>query len=553
MLAVFAAGTSASAMAETDWAKHHPRRHEVNKRLNNQNRRIHQRVRTEERIHLKRHFVLIVGVLACVIALPAPAAELTGQQRALHVLNRLAYGPRPGDVAQVMRMGVDQYIDEQLHPERIVLPASLNRQLANLSAIKKSDRDLIAEFRDAAKEAKQDPERGKQERRELVKQIALQTAAARLSRAIDSPRQLEEVMVDFWFNHFNVFEGKGLDRVLIAGYEREAIRPHVLGRFRDLLGATATHPAMLFYLDNWQSTAPGFKPLFRGGNKQAPSGLNENYARELMELHTLGVDGGYTQKDVTELARILTGWTFDPREGSFRFAERRHDQGDKTWMGHSINANGQAEGEFALDELAKSPATARHISYKLAQYFVADQPPPHLVEQLARRFTQSGGDIRAVLNTLFHSPEFWDPANYGGKFKTPYQYVLSALRASDAHVVNYLPVLGALRQLGMPLYGCQTPDGYKNTQEAWLNPDALTRRINFATALAAGRLALSTIPDRDNAHAMEQAKNFTPVDAKVLAATLDGLLSEQTRASVAAADSRLQSALMLGSPDFMHH
>ena len=510
----------------------------------------------------KSRIALISVVLASALALPGAAAELTSQQRACHVLNRLGYGPRPGDVSQVMQMGVDRYIDEQLHPEHIPMPDALTRQLGRYSAIDKSTGDLIGEFREAEKAAKRDPGQGKQERREMVASIAEQTAAARLSRAIDSPRQLEEVMVDFWFNHFNVFEGKGLDRVLIASFEREAIRPHVLGHFRDLLEATATHPAMLFYLDNWQSTAPGFQPPLRQGNKQAPSGLNENYARELMELHTLGVDGGYSQKDVTELARILTGWTFDPREGVFRFVDRRHDQGDKTWLGHNVSAAGQAEGEFALDELAKSPATARHVSYELAQYFVADQPPPHLVDKLARRFTQTDGDIRAVLDTLFHSAEFWDAANYGKKFKTPYQYVVSAARAANVSPVNYRPLLGALRQLGMPLYGCLTPDGYKNTEEAWLNPDALTRRINFATALASGRMPLANVPDASGDMEMARGtasmqdgpgRSFTPVDAKSLALTLDGLLSAQTRSAVAEADPRLQAALMLGSPDFMRH
>lgn len=518
---------------------------------------------------LKRYCAVLSSILACVFALPAFASELTEQQRALHVLNRLAYGPRPGDVVQVMQVGVGNYIDEQLHPERIPLPQSLNQELAALSAINKPAGELTTAFRDAEKAAKQDPEQGKQVRRQLVVEITEQTAAARLSRAIESPRQLEEVMVDFWFNHFNVFEGKGLDRVLIASYERKAIRPYVFGRFRDLLGATAKHPAMLFYLDNWQSTAPGFEPAFRKSNQQSPSGLNENYGRELMELHTLGVDGGYTQKDVTELARIFTGWTFDPREGNFRFADRRHDQGDKTWLGHNVSANGQAEGEYALDVLAASPATAKHISYQLAQYFVADQPPPRLVDKLAHRFTQSGGDIRAVLDTLFHSPEFWDTANYDRKLKTPYQYVISTVRAADVHIVNYRPLLGALSQLGMPLYGCQTPDGYRNTEEAWLNPDALTRRINFATALAAGRLPFSGAPDFGGDMAVTQAgsrpsggqsadrdtqrKNFTPVDAQELAITLTGLLSDQTRAAVAEADPRLQAALMLGSPDFMRH
>lgn len=491
----------------------------------------------------KHAVALAVAAMAFTLA---TAAEFTPQQRAIHVLNRLAYGPRPGDVERVTQMGAERYIDEQLHPERIALPSALQQQIEGLDAIHRPNGELIREFRDAAKAARQDPEPGKRARRELVVELAEQTAAARLGPAIYSPRQLEEVMVDFWYNHFNVFAGKGLDRVLVASYEREAIRPFVLGRFRDLLGATAKHPAMLFYLDNWQSTAPGFRPPFRFAGRQAPSGLNENYARELMELHTLGVDGGYTQRDVTELARMLTGWTFDPRAGEYRFIDRRHDQGDKLWLGHRIKPNGEAEGEFALDELARSPATARHIAFQLAQYFVADEPPASLVDRLANRFTRTDGDIRAVLDALFHSPEFWNRDNYGRKFKTPYRYVISAVRAADAPLPNYRPLLGAMRQLGMPLYGCQTPDGYKNTEAAWLNPDALSRRINFATALAAGRL-----PFAKDGDANRDAPS--PVDAVRLAQTLNGQLSDATRKAVNQADPRLRAAMLLGSPDFMRY
>ncbi len=517
-----------------------------------------------------KHFTgLLVGALFCSFVGPLWASGLSTEQRQLHVLNRIAYGPSAVDIARINEVGVDRYIDEQLHPERIPLPQSLARQLDDLFAINKSTGDMIAEFREAEREAKQNPEQGKQERRQLVVQIAEQTATARLSRAIYSPRQLEEVMVDFWFNHFNVFEGKGLDRVLVSAYERDAIRPYVFGRFRDLLGATAKHPAMLFYLDNWLSTAPGFQSPIRINAKQKAGGLNENYARELMELHTLGVDGGYTQKDVTELARILTGWTFDPRDGMFRFVDRRHDQGVKDCLGSHVTSNGQAEGEYALDTLAKAPATARHISFQLAQYFVSDQPSQSLVDRLTRRFTESDGNIREVLDTLLHSPEFLDPVNYAKKFKTPYQYLVSTLRTSDVQVVNYRPLLGTLRQLGMPLYGAQTPDGYKNTEAAWLNPDALSRRINFATALAAGRLPLSSMPDPNGDGRPEQMnsrrtisapretqdvqKSFVALDANTLGKTMNGLLSSQTRAAIADADPRLRAALMLGSPDFMRH
>jgi uncharacterized protein (DUF1800 family) len=354
-------------------------------------------------------------------------------------------------------------------------------------------------------------------------------------------------MVDFWFNHFNVYQGKGLDRVLVANYEHEAIRPYALGRFRDLLGATAHHPAMLFYLDNWLSAAPGFQPrraaLFDAKKKAPPTGLNENYARELMELHTLGADGGYTQRDVTELARILTGWTFDARrpgerQALFVFDPRRHDNGDKDWLGRHVGARGEAEGEWALDVLAREPATAHHLAFELAQYFVADAPPPALVDRLAQRYLATDGDIRAVLKALFDSPEFRDPGVRGAKFKTPYRFVVSALRAAQVPVRDPKPLLGALRQLGMPLYGCATPDGYKNTEDAWLNPDAITRRVSLATLLGSGRAPVGA---------------GQPLDADALLATLGSAISPKTRATVAQADPRLRAALVLGSPDFMRH
>lgn len=516
---------------------------------------------------MKHSVTLWLTISISVLALHLQAAELTEQQRALHVLNRLGYGPSPGDLEHIRQIGVDRYIDEQLHPEGIPFPQTLKQQLAQFTAPEVPAGDLIAQLRDFQKIDKQDFAPDKQKKHQFIQQLLEETEDARLARAIESPHQLEEVMVDFWFNHFNVYEGKGLDRVLIAQYEREAIRPYALGRFRNLLGATAKSPAMLFYLDNWLSTAPGFKAPGLFSKKQKSNGLNENYARELMELHTLGVDAGYTQKDVTELARIFTGWTFDPRSGAFKYVDRRHDQGRKEWLGHYIEPNGQGEGEHALDMLANNPATARHISYQLAQYFVADQPPQSLVDRMSQSFMRSGGDIHQVLSTLFHSPEFWDPDNYGKKFKTPYQYVVSAVRAADVQVVNYRPLLGALRQLGMPLYGCQTPDGYKNTEEAWLNPEALSRRINFATILAAGRLPLDAVKDSDagmrqissegNAGyiAENKADRRMPsaVDSQRLARTLNEVLSDQTQATIDSAEPRLQAALMLGSPDFMRH
>ena len=519
-----------------------------------------------------RLIAVIIAVSACSTGL---ASDLRNDERALHVLNRLGYGPKPGDIDAVSRIGVERYINTQLHPESIPLPDSLSARLSTLPAIGMSAGEALSQFQMAQKMANaaaaSGDASGKEMRRDTIQRMAIQTAEARLIRAVDSPRQLEEVMVDFWFNHFNVFSGKGFDRALVASYERDAIRPFALGHFRDLLGATAKHPAMLFYLDNWLSVAPGFEVNPRRAVPAAlkVSGLNENYAREVMELHTLGVDGGYSQKDVTELARMLTGWTFLPREmirtgDTFLFEPRRHDNGDKEWLGHHVSANGRNEGEYALDVLADHPATARHISFELAQYFVADKPSPELVNRLTKRFSETHGDIRAVLATLFASPEFWNRSAIGTKFKTPYQYVVSSLRAANMTVTNVRPLLGTLAQLGMPLYGCQTPDGYKNTEEAWLNPDALTRRINFATVLAAGRLPLAKPDDADNdsgtmtdANRADRADKdrwmMPPVDAAQLLTTLGPSLSTSTREAVSGAQPALRSALALGSPDFMRH
>lgn len=523
---------------------------------------------------------LVAVSLALSVGSAIAANDMPSDERALHVLNRMGYGPRPGDIEAVSRLGVERYIDMQLHPESITLPGSLSARLSGLPAIGMSAGYALSQFQmaqqaaktaaangnDAAKDVAKDA--AKDARRDSAQRMAVQTAQARLLRAIESPRQLEEVMVDFWFNHFNVFAGKGLDRALVASYERDAIRPYALGRFRDLLGATAKHPAMLFYLDNWISVAPGFQGDPRRVQPAAVkvSGLNENYAREVMELHTLGVDGGYSQKDVTELARMLTGWTFVPREmmrtgDNFQFEPRRHDNGDKQWLGRHVSSNGRSEGEFALDVLAEHPATARHISFQLAQYFVADKPSPELVNRLARRFSETHGDIRAVLATMFASPEFWDRSVVGSKFKTPYQYVVSSVRAANISVNNVKPLLGTLTQLGMPLYGCQTPDGYKNTEEAWLNPDALTRRINFATVLASGRLPLAKPDDLPNDFvAMTDAPRadkdrwtVPPVDVARLMTTLGPSLSVRTRDAVAVAQPGLRAALVLGSPDFMRH
>ena len=360
----------------------------------------------------------------------------------------------------------------------------------------------------------------KPEQRETIQAIVQpqvvvggELAQAKLLRAIYSDRQLEEVMTDFWYNHFNVFIGKGPDRYMITAYERDVIRPHVLGKFKDLLVATAKSPAMLFYLDNWQSVGPNSQLAIygqggppRGGfngpfarqrqqrNKQQqqnrPSGLNENYAREIMELHTLGVDGGYTQKDVTELAKVLTGWSIDQpqRGGGFTYHDRAHEPGKKYVLGHEIKEHGEQEGMEMLDVLAHHPSTARFVCKKLAMRFVSDNPPQALVDRMADTFLKKDGDIREVLRTLFHSPEFWAADTYRGKVKTPLEFVASSARASGVDVQNALPLVQALNRMGMPLYGMQPPTGYSTKSEAWVNSSALLSRMNFALTLVSGRV-----------------------------------------------------------------
>jgi uncharacterized protein (DUF1800 family) len=528
---------------------------------------------------MTRRILEIATAIGCLV-LPitgAATAETATQADALHVLNRLAFGPRPGDIERVMKMGIDSYIDQQLHPETIPIPPELNERLAKLSEGEMSQADLITTYRKVIKAAMEDgtggaPGGGLAMRNALYKKMAIHVGEQRLVPATESPRQLEEVMVDFWFNHFNVVAGKGLDHVLIADYEQKAIRPHVIGRFRDLLGATAKHPVMLFYLDNWLSASPT-AGVGIPGTRKTVAGLNENYARELMELHTLGVDGGYTQADVTTLARMLTGWSFDPRRAvngdSFRFFSRLHDYGNKVWLGKAVPDNGLAEGEWALDVLASSPATAHHISYELAQYFVADDPSPELVGLLAQRFLATDGDIRAVLETLFKSPEFRASAHIGEKFKTPYQYVISVVRAAGVRVNNVRPLLAALNRMGMPLYGCQSPDGYKNTEDVWLNPDALAQRISFASGIGLGRSPLAAVIDDtidNDPYAGAKSRNSDstkapgqgatadgpPLDVNALLATVGDQISTQTREKIGASGpSSLSAAQVLGSPDFM--
>ncbi len=320
----------------------------------------------------------------------------------------------------------------------------------------------------------------------------------RLLTDIYSQRQLQAVMTDFWLNHFNVYIRKGpFAPWYLTDYERNAIEPNAMGKFEDLLVATAKSPAMLFYLDNHTSIGPDSLAATRARmnpkSKNQDLGLNENYARELMELHTLGVDGGYTQKDVTEVAKVFTGWTIaDPRQSpGFIFNERRHEPGPKYVLGRTIQENGQQEGLEVLHMLASSPATAHHLSQELAVRFVSDTPPPALVNRMAKTYLKTGGDIRQVLRTMFDSPEFWSREAYRAKVKTPEEFVISAVRATGGDVVRPVLLLNAINELGMPFYGCQPPNGYSWTEGAWINTGDLLDRMNISLALAGNRQGMA--------------------------------------------------------------
>jgi len=488
-------------------------------------------------------------LLICLPMLQTAHAEPVFDREIIHVLNRLAFGPTLEDFHHVRSIGVDRYIAEQLHPESIPEPFELRWRIAALDTLRYNAAQLrqLYGLPSPIRGFKVPPELAKAQR-ERARAIVQQAAQARILRSLLSRRQLEEVMVDFWFNHFNVFSGKDLDHLWIGDYERQAIRPFALGRFRDLLFATTKHPAMLVYLDNTLSTAPG-SPGARGNR----NGLNENFAREVMELHTLGADGGYTQEDVITLARILSGWSInrpDAREFPDQaavFEGTRHDFSPKVFLGYALRSRGKAEGEEALDILAKAPATARHIAFELAQYFVADEPPTSLVDQLAARFLATDGNIREVVSVLFASREFWE--SYGQKYKTPYQFVISAVRATGVPVDNTRPLLTTMSQLGMPLFGCPTPDGYKNTQDAWLSPDATARRINFAAALARGELLTGTAlgPYEE----LLRPPAASPVSTAHLEEIFGSIMMAATRQTVADAPLPLRAALILGSPDFM--
>jgi uncharacterized protein (DUF1800 family) len=530
-------------------------------------------------MRLKRTSILLAAavIAAHLPATPPSAAPFPDDEHAIvHVLNRIGFGARPGDVEKVKRIGLQNYIDQQLHPERLA-DEGMSARLAHLTTVGLSSRDISRQFEEplleARRERRQMQASGNQTPLVMPGQqganvVVVELSEQKLLRAIYSERQLQEVLTDFWFNHFNVDARKGRVRFLLTEYERDAIRPHVLGSFRDLLGATAHSPAILFYLDNWLSADPNGPHLPatpRGGrairqvqarqNATRRRGLNENYARELMELHTLGVDGGYTQKDVTEVARAFTGWTIEnPREGGgFRFDPRIHDDGEKTVLGRRIAANGgQSDGERVLDLLAAHPSTARFISTKLARRFVSDTPPSALVDRLATRFTATHGDLRAVMGTLLTSPEFLTAETYRAKVKSPLEFVVSAARATGAVLdsTDTRLLLRSLQELGMPLYQCQPPTGYTDAADAWTNSGALVNRMNFALSLASGDRPTGNTREfrRTTRRAWSPDVSSWP---ESIAAALAHDMSETTLATIAKATTdRERVALALGSPEF---
>jgi uncharacterized protein (DUF1800 family) len=601
------------------------------------------------------------------------AKKLTEEQKVAHLLDRVTFGARPGDVERVMKLGLEKYLDEQLRPERISDQA-VEQRLKNIESIHLSSAELAKNYpppqvlqqvlkergielpgqnqnagRATKKDAKQsfkqlgrEAERKKDDqmddqaparpldnpqadnpqpgvndaakRREAYQalremgyrppqEVVQESQQAKILRAVYSERQLQEVMTDFWFNHFNVYVQKGADRILTASYERDAIRPNVFGKFEDLLKATAEHPAMLFYLDNWMSASPNAKMPDRNeirrirrerrfggfgggfGNRgmrrmeiddlrtrnqngkvaKRSRGLNENYAREIMELHTLGVDGGYTQKDVQEVARCFTGWTIrNPRAGGdFYFNQFMHDDGEKTVLGKKVSSGGGIKDGYAvIHMLATHPSTAKFISTKLARKFVSDNPPPALVARMSQTFLKTDGDIREVLRTMFKSPEFFAAENYRAKIKTPFEMTVSAVRAIGADTNGNPQFHRWMAQMGEGLFMCQPPTGYPDTAERWVNTGALLERMNFALALSENRIP-GARANLDNLLAGVNTTRQSQVVDHFVNLLLRGQISPQTRETIdkslgaqrlAMAGGQVDVAkvvgLILGSPEF---
>jgi uncharacterized protein (DUF1800 family) len=496
-------------------------------------------------------------------AVAAEPREQTADQQVRHVLSRLAFGARPGDVEHVRAVGVDRWIAMQLQPSRI-RDTAVERIVAGLPTLAMSSRALLERYpppqvvrarqrSEMTREDSLEMRRLAQESRRVLADMQI----AKVARAVASERQLEEVMVDFWENHFTVFAGKGPERYFIASYERETIRPHALGNFRDLLGAVAKSPAMLFYLDNWQSSVEEGRPSLECGLRNADCGqqraarrrsirnpnsafripgsrsrgLNENYARELLELHTLGVDGGYTQQDIVNVARAFTGWTLEQprRGGGFVFRPAMHDAGEKTVLGQRLAAGrGMEDGEQVLDIVARHPSTARFIATKLARRFVSDDPPESVVERAAETFRRSEGDIRKVVRTIVTSQEFFSAEAYRAKVKSPFELVVSALRAMNATPDMTPRTAQVVARLGQPLFLHQAPNGWPERGEAWINTGAILNRINFGLAMAGGALPGARPEGWTRYDELLRAPRSAQVDG-VISGFLGGEASVETR------------------------
>jgi uncharacterized protein (DUF1800 family) len=500
----------------------------------------------------------MTGAVACLgsaQAKQAPAGEPLNPAD-LALLNRVTWGVSASSAADMARLGPVKWLDAQLHPATgDHLPADAQAEIDALPLSHISVTDLARKLDAEAKAANALPDPDQKKAAQQAYQQDLQgwlkqAVSRQILRDVYSTDQLMEQMTWFWFNHFNVHQGKANLRVLVGDYEDHAIRDHALGRFRDLLEATLKHPAMLRYLDNADNAA---------------GHINENYAREIMELHTMGVGSGYTQTDVQELARILTGVGIDQnpqnprvkpelqsqliRDGLFEFNPNRHDYGDKVFLGHTIKGRGFAEVEEALDILAKQPATARHVSTQLATYFVSDTPPPALVDKMAQTFQQSDGDIAAVLAVMFRSPEF--KASLGTQFKDPAHYAISAVRlAYDNRVIlNTQPVQNWMNRLAEPLYNHETPDGYPMVAAAWDGPGQMAARFEVARQIGSGPAGLFK-PDGPGA---VDHPGFPELQNALYYTVLSKTLAQPTQASLQQAISQQDwNTLFLSSPDFMH-
>lgn len=511
------------------------------------------------------------SVSGAVVRVAGAVRELTPREQATHVLNRLAFGPRPGDVDRVVAMGVDRWIDQQLAPERFPDRAT-EQMLAAFPRLRMTGAELLREYPPQAAQQLQARLAGEaplsradsqQLRREVQRnrEFINDVLAAKVARAVTSEQQLTEVMTDFWENHFNVFIGKGQLRYYLPEYVEKVIRPRALGNFRDLLGAVAKSPAMLLYLDNAQSVADSGQPTLGGGRfgerirqaainrrlqrmdsaqraqaeqlrQRRPRGLNENYARELLELHTLGVDGGYTQRDVIEVARALTGWGIDPPRqggGGFVFRAPAHDAGPKVVLGRTLRAGrGIEDGEEVLDLVSRHPATAQFIARKLVVRFVSDDPPEDLVDRAAATFTRTSGDIREVVRTIVTSPEFFARRAYRAKVKSPFEVTVSALRALGAQADTTPVSAGLVGRLGQPLYGHQAPNGWPETGSAWINTGAILNRINLGLVVASGRVPGAALAGWPPFRELRSAPRAAQVDM-VIAHFLADRASPETR------------------------